>query len=315
MKVTPGVALQGQQVDAEGRVDRVDLAAAHRLNLGVRVRDDLEVDFLQLRLLAVPERVRLEGRPLAVRVVREDERAVRDRLAVVTADAVRPDLVEVEAGERLRRVDDAEDVLPRCIRLLPLERDLLRALVGVAGDLVVAVATHDVVLRVDERLPRVDEVLVRDGDLLAAPVPVGIGADRVRERRLRRLRARDEVEDVTELVVDVVRAADDRHDLDGRPELAATRERRVEADDVLLLAEDEDVLRLPGRRRARHLRPGLRERRSRRSRARTRACAMPDRGCRRRDDEHRERRTGDQRDAFRHLVSLRFFSAPTGAVR
>ena len=173
-------ALEGQQVDAEGRVDRVDLAAAHCLNLGVRVGDDLEVDLLQARLLAVPERIRLQRRALTLGVVGQDERTVGDGLAVVAADAVGPDLVEVLARERLRRIDAAEEELPRCIRLLPLERDLLRALVGVAGDLVVAVTADEIVLRIDDLLPRVDEVLVRDGDLLAAPVPVRVRADRVR---------------------------------------------------------------------------------------------------------------------------------------
>src|SRR5207245_624841 len=113
----PGLTLERQQVAAEGRRDRIDLAATHGLNLGVRVGDDLEVDLREARLLAGPERIRLQGRPLALRVVREVEGAVADGLAVATADAVRPDLVEILADERRRRIETAEDVLP--VRVWP----------------------------------------------------------------------------------------------------------------------------------------------------------------------------------------------------
>src|SRR5262249_52230678 len=59
---------------------------------------------LQDRLLPVPERIRLQRGALTLRVVRQQERPVRDRFAVVAADAVRPDPGEILAGERLRRV-------------------------------------------------------------------------------------------------------------------------------------------------------------------------------------------------------------------
>ena len=52
----PGLALELRESGLRGRVDRVDLAAAHGLDLGVRVRDHLEVELLQARLLAVPVR-------------------------------------------------------------------------------------------------------------------------------------------------------------------------------------------------------------------------------------------------------------------
>src|SRR5581483_11323619 len=44
----PGRALERLQIEAERRRDRVHLAAAHRLLLGVRVGDELEVDLLDL---------------------------------------------------------------------------------------------------------------------------------------------------------------------------------------------------------------------------------------------------------------------------
>ena len=290
----PGVLFSGQQVDAEGRVDRVDLAAAHRLNLGVRVGDDLEVDLLQARLLAVPEGVGLQRRALALGVVREHERAVRDGLAVAAADAVRPDLVEVLARERRRRIDTAEQELPRRIRLLPLERDLLLALVGVAGDLVVAVAADEVVLRIDDLLPRVDEVLVRDGDLLAAPVPVRVLADRVGERRLRR--RSEETRSLTfwslSFVMNAPRMTGTR--LDAGPELVAARQVRVEARRCPAPGRRRDVLRLASSRASAAPAPRT-GRRARRPTRRPAPCWRPwssrlrwppeaDGGCRARDE-------------------------------
>jgi len=97
----PADTLQLGKVDAEGRVDRIDLTAAHGLHFGVRVGDDLEVDFLQAGLLAVPEGIDLQRHPLTLRVVADVERPVCDRLAIVATHAVRPDLVEVLAGQRL----------------------------------------------------------------------------------------------------------------------------------------------------------------------------------------------------------------------
>src|SRR5581483_7290922 len=112
---------------------------------------------------AAPERVRLQRRALTLRVVREVERAVGNRLAVVPADAVRPDLVEVLSRKCLSGIETAEQRLPVRVRaarvvrratagraLLPRERDLLRALVREAADLVVPGARRDVVVRVDQ---------------------------------------------------------------------------------------------------------------------------------------------------------------------
>src|SRR4029077_2430281 len=109
-------------------------------------------------------------------------------------------------NERCSGIDSAEDRLPVRVRAarmlgraarraarLPPEGDLLVALVRVAGDLVVRRTRDDVVLRVDVLLPRVDEVLVRERQLLAAPVPGRVRLDRVRQGLRRRRGGRDEI--------------------------------------------------------------------------------------------------------------------------
>ena len=242
---------------------------AHGLHFGVGVGDDLEVDLRQALLPAVPEGVRLQGRALALRVVREVERAISNGLPVVPADAVRPDLVEVLPRERSRRIERAEQALPvgeRTARIvrgaaagrarLPVEGDRLRALVRDAADLVVARATREIVLRVDDLLPRVREVRPRDRDLLAAPVPVRLRADGVGQRRLRGRARDDNVLDPLALVVLEIRAVQRfvGGEITAR-ERVATGQVRVEAVDVLLLTEDENALRLPTCRRPRHVRP------------------------------------------------------------
>ena len=115
------------------RSDRVDLATPHRLDLGVRVGDDLEDDRLETRLLAVPLGVLLQHHALVRRVAGHVERPVRDRLAVVTAHAVVPVVVEALALQREAREDVAEEVAVVGERLarLPVERhDLLAVGLG-----------------------------------------------------------------------------------------------------------------------------------------------------------------------------------------
>src|SRR5581483_6764696 len=84
-------------------------------------------------------------------------------------------------------------------------------------------------------LKRVEEVLVRDRDLLAAPVPVGVRLDRVRDAGLVRRRRRDEILRPHALVVLDERAA---NSLDAThvvgPKLVAAGKGGVEAVDVVL---------------------------------------------------------------------------------
>ena len=322
----PGDALEREQVRAEGRRDRVDFAAAHGLDLGIRVLDDLEVDLGQARLLAVPERVRLQGRALTLRVVRKVERAVRDGLPVATANAVRPDLVEVLARECRRRIERREHARPvriraarevrRATRGLPLEGDRRVALMGVVDRIEVAVAgpTRCVGRRIVDLLERVDEVLVRHGHLLAAPPPTRTRANRVRKRLRVRRRRRNDVLDPLALVVLHERAVQRLVGAEeAARELVAARQDGVEAVDVLLLAEDEDRLRLAAGSCPGHLCPRLCKRR------RGRLCSgrAGDLGRRRGRGpchyNHSGSRSHDEPEASVHRNSLRLIApgAPT----
>src|SRR3954453_17474930 len=190
-----------------GRRDRVDLAAAHCLDLRVGVGDDPEVDRAEIRLLAVPLRVLLYHDALARDIVGHVERAVRDRVAVVTAHAVVPVLVELLALERETRVDVPEQVavVGERLTLLPVEgHDLLAVDLG-PRDVGVADVGSDVVRRSDELLPRVD--VVRRGDragLVAEPVPVRALLDPDLESLLVRLDLGRHVKVIVAVVVDDV---------------------------------------------------------------------------------------------------------------
>src|SRR5581483_9147083 len=99
--------------------------------------------------------------------------------------------------------------------------------------------------RVVDLLQRVHEVLVRHGELLAAPVPGRVRLDRVGQARLGRARRRDEILEPDALVVLVERAVQSLTGTEERAgELVAAREDGVEAVHVLLLAEDENLLGL-----------------------------------------------------------------------
>jgi hypothetical protein len=179
--------------------------------------------------------------------------------------------------------------------LLTLVRPVLRVDVAVAG------AACDIARRIVDLLERVHEVLVGDRELLAAPVPVRVRLDRVRERRLGRARAGHEILEPDTLVVLVERAVQGLTGCEERArELVAAREHGVEAVDVLFLAEDEDVLGLAALGRARHLRPRLRERRCRRLGALCRAGHLGRRGRRRCNDHHRSGRARNKPEAFVH---------------
>src|SRR5262249_12157219 len=111
------------QTSLRRRSDRVDLATPHSLDLGVGVGDDLEGDRVQTSLLAVPLRVLLQDHALARRVGGHVERPVRDRMAVVTAYAVVPVVVELLTLEGEAREDVAEEVavVRERLALLPEE--------------------------------------------------------------------------------------------------------------------------------------------------------------------------------------------------
>src|SRR5207237_2914813 len=90
---------------------------------------------------------------------------------------------------------------------LPVEDDRVGALDRVAADLVVPGRRCRLVVRIDDLLPGVREVRGGDRDLLAAPVPDRVRADRNRQVRLRRGDGRRDVKMILALVVDDVRAA------------------------------------------------------------------------------------------------------------
>ena len=117
------------------RVDRVELTGPDRLNLGARTLDEFENDRMQLGWTAVPA-AGVPGERDAGSAVEpgQQERPVGDRrvVALWVADAGRPDIDEVAAGESVRRQDVTEQVLPTRVGLAERDpRDL-----SVSGDTV-----------------------------------------------------------------------------------------------------------------------------------------------------------------------------------
>src|SRR5262249_9506700 len=164
----------------------VDVALPHRLQHQVSVREEFELDLAERRLRSAPVGVALEDDPVPGTVLREVERAIRYGLAVGTANAARPDLVEILAFEREGRIQPwtaGEEATPvrvrgagivgRALGRSPKERDAPETSMHEVRrvEMVVRLTAGDVVARVVHLLECVDEVLVGDRDLLAAPVP------------------------------------------------------------------------------------------------------------------------------------------------
>ncbi len=296
---------ESRQCGLGRRRDRVDLATAHGLNLRVGVGDDLEGDRVELRLLAVPLRVLLEDHALALRVAGHVERAVRDRVAVVTADAVVPVVVELLTLEREARVDVAEQVavVRERLALLPEEGHRLAVALG-PSDVRVANGGRDVAGRVRDDLPRVDVVRRRDRlGLVAEPVPVGVLLDRDPEELLGGHHLRRHVEVILALVVDDVGAANDRRTGDdGSVERVLIRVAEVEAGDRLLEAEDHCLL---GRARggsARDVRKRLRKRGRMKRRSRVRALPGRHRGSGAGQPKYGDHRCSEEPDPSMHWI-------------
>ena len=206
----------------KSRIDRVDFLVA---NQGVRlwrVRtggcNDLADDRRDRRVGAVPAVVRLEDESLALRPRLEVVRAVGDRtflvaVARITADTVGPHAVPRHAVDREGRIDVAEEVLVVGERLVPIEGDRLLAVLDSLVDEVIAGRRGNVVARLEELLPRPDEVIGRDGVRRRAvtdPVPVRVRADVDVQIGRRRLDGRGEVKHIRALLDDHVVAANDR---------------------------------------------------------------------------------------------------------
>ena len=240
-----GLALEVNELELRLRVDRVDLAAANRLDLRVRVRPEDEDDLAQIRLVRTPPlRVRSERHRLALRVVRHGEGAVADRLARLrVVRVVQPDVVEiglpVESVRRIERVH--EEGLPGSERLAEDDVEALAVLARGRDrlDRVVAAAACDVVLRVDLLLPDVLEVLVGDRDAVAPDrLLLDLHGDR-HGLRLDDLGALGEVGHEREVGLLNVQPAVLRPDRPGRPGVVAPAQETVQARGLLLGAEHD----------------------------------------------------------------------------
>ena len=301
-------AVLGEEVvhgrDRLTRSDRVDLAGLHGVDLGRLSGVELPDDRLEMRLGTEPLRVGLEDQACARRPAREVERAIRDRILVgIAADAVGPERVERLAGERLLRVDVAEEVLVVGERLLPVEGDLLLAVHLGPRDLVVADGGSDVVTRRDDLLPGVDVVGSRHRErLVADPVPVRVLANGDLEVVLGGHDLRCEVEDVLALLADHVVAANDRRLAEVRgPGAGEVDVGEVESAGILLHGEVDSAVRLSrsgravGRKRVRE--------RGLRGRGRLRARGRPHGGSGARQCEHGYySRCREEPDPFVHYV-------------
>src|SRR6266511_5607889 len=143
----------------------------------------------------LPQKLELRSivRGLALRVAADLERTARHRDARSgLVEVAVPDLVEVLTLEDVLRIDRTEERLVRRVRLAEREAHRLRVDLLRLRDRVVAAAARDLVLRVDERLPREDEVVGRD---LPAVAPLRLLLDGIRqpERLLRDDRLADHV--------------------------------------------------------------------------------------------------------------------------
>src|SRR4051812_4280433 len=110
-----GLVLQICKCELRLWVDRVYLAGADRLDLGVGLRDEAEHDRVQLRLRSVPPAaVPRQGDAGAAVVFRQQERAVTDRRVALlrVADAVVPDGQHVRARQCVPRQDVGEETAP-----------------------------------------------------------------------------------------------------------------------------------------------------------------------------------------------------------
>ena len=146
------------------RREHVGGAVDHRLELVVRVRDELDRDRLERRRVrSPPERVAGQRERLPRRPRGDEERACADRLARRRVDDLRlPDGVEVAAVEGVLREHDAEERPPRWVGRAEDEPRRLRTDLRRPDHELVPGPTLDRVARVHDHCLREQQVVGAD---------------------------------------------------------------------------------------------------------------------------------------------------------